>query len=298
MIQRNKGVPDWMLGENKLERKSVSDGAMSAFANSVLQQANDMKKAGKSDAEIAKAFNVEKDTLKKVLREATADKPEVKCSCEDEEAIKAEYKAKLADAEQVRHDLRGSKAKSDADAPLRRGGSIMSAKGGRMDISNEVGSNKVMGSDTNNSIWDSEKLTKASKTMDNGERIRRERDLIEKRHQENKKLSRNTTIDGDSLKDALSGTDQRKDSSIKGMNVDSPAGYSKNLPQNGMSIFDDGFARISEKTRGEQMSEEVRKPKEKDRSWVADGAQQVTAKSLLSKMIDTMLEGKQTKSKE
>jgi hypothetical protein len=56
--------------------------------------------------------------------------------------------------------------------------------------------------------------------------------------------------------------------------------------------------KIKREHKSEQMSEEVRKPKEKDRSWVADGAQQVTAKSLLSKMIDTMLEGKQTKSKE
>jgi hypothetical protein len=289
MIQPNKGTPQWLDNKNKMERKSASEGAMSSFAKSVLNQANKMKQAGKSDDEIAKAFNVEKSTLKKVLKEATSEKNEITCDCENDNSSSS-YEDRLKEAEAVNNSLRGRKSSSKEEAPMRRDKSIMSAKGGRMDISNEVGSKKVMGSQTNNSVWDTEKLERASKTMDNGERIRREKELLAKKQEENKYISRNTTIDGTSLKDALSGTDQRKDTTIKSMPVNSPAGYTKNLSQKGISIFDDGFSRVPEKTAGEKMAEEARKPKVKDRSWVEDGSQPVTSKGRVSKMIDSMLD--------
>lgn len=279
----SKKIPDWMTGTDRLERKRVGDSAINSFADAVLNSANAMKKAGKSDDEIALAFNTDKDKLKSALRESERQKP-IKCACEDDN-----YTDTMKQAEDAYNALHSRHPVKESDAPVRRGKSIMSAKGQPTDISNDIGSHKYIGADTNNSIWDADKLAKASKVMDNGEKITKEKEAIAKKQAENKNLSRNCTIDGSSLKDILAGTDQRSGSSIQSMAVDSVSHYSKNVPQKGMSIFDDGFSKISEQTPGEKMASEVQKEKAKDRTWVEDGAKAVTSKSILNKMINSML---------
>ena len=131
------------------------------------------------------------------------------------------------------------------------------ASGGVTDIG---GSTKYMGAETKNSIWDSEKIDKLIGSKDNGEKIREEREGLERVRNGLKQESL------DNLAEALSETETRKDATVT--SVGEFSGSSFKAPKNNLSIFDTNvFEDMPEKTEGEIVAENARKEKEKDDSW-------------------------------
>ena len=141
---------------------------------------------------------------------------------------------------------------------------ILSA--GQGSITNIGGPKKQLGSETNNSIWDSGVLERIAGTPSNKEKTAEDKEEIE--------TLRNSMKSGriDEMVESLKETDQRKDATVTGMSEyhDRDA-RSYQLPSRNISIFDTkeemDFRRVPEKTAGEQSIEEAAIPKEKDESW-------------------------------
>lgn len=152
-----------------------------------------------------------------------------------------------------------AKKLNNADVINIRGTSgILSAGGGS--IKNEGGSGKYIGSETNNSIWNSDLIENMKGQDTNQDRIIAERESIEK----TRKGMRQEELDR--LSEALTETDTRKDSSIYSVSGDE--GHSYRSSKNNLSIFDTNrFDDMPEKTEGEKVAEKARQPKEKDDSW-------------------------------
>lgn len=138
---------------------------------------------------------------------------------------------------------------------VRSAKSILSAGGGS--IKDDGGPRKYIGSETQNSIWDTgvvEKLcsikTNKEKTIEEKEHIQRVRNSIKQEELDN-------------MVDALQETDTRKESSVKELNGSFSNNY--NVPKNSLSIFNSKiFDEMPEKTDGEKMVEKNKIPKEKD----------------------------------
>lgn len=158
---------------------------------------------------------------------------------------------------------------------------IMSSQGGS--VSNIGGTSKQIKSETSNSIWEPNKVEKIAKEMiDNGERIRKEKDnLIEAR-----KTLRQSSIDN--LYESLKNVDQRKSSSISSLSHYEGGKYKS--PRSGMSIFDNTeFERLSNKTDGEILSERIEKErKEKLSNRESRSTKQVTSNDILKNMLDKL----------
>lgn len=141
---------------------------------------------------------------------------------------------------------------------IRSANSILSAGGGT--IKNDGGPRKYIGSETQNSIWDSSIVEKLSSVKTNKEKTLEEKEHIQKV----RKGMRQEALD--ELSEALKNIDTRKDASIKEIEGSFSTNYK--MPKNNLSIFDTKiFDDMPEKTAGEEMSEKVRKPKDKDDSW-------------------------------
>jgi hypothetical protein len=141
---------------------------------------------------------------------------------------------------------------------------ILSA--GQGNITNMGGPQKQMGSETNNSIWDSGILEKLAGTPSNKEKTIESKEEIEN--------LRNSMKSGriDEMVEALKETDQRKDATVTGMSEYTERdARTYQLPSRNISIFDTkeemDFRRVPEKTAGELSVEEAGIPKEKDESW-------------------------------
>ena len=144
----------------------------------------------------------------------------------------------------------------------RNGGSFLYAGDG---FAPDGGSpTKYMGANTNNSIWDSEVLTRLGEKKTGDEIIKASRE--QKEEIKAKKRSR------DKLEnvEAAINVDTRKDSTILRHSGDYNDDTNVHIPSNALSIFDNDrdFNRIPEKTAGEKMAEENRRPKEKDKTSV------------------------------
>lgn len=141
---------------------------------------------------------------------------------------------------------------------ISRGSKVMSATSGK--ITNMGGPKKFMGSQTNNTLWNPDLVEKLGEIPDSKERMIEEKAENERYRKGMKKEQL------DKMVDVLQNTDQRKTSTVVGMSTFQGSNY--NTPQNNMSIFDkEDFERVPEKTHGEKIAEESRKPKEKDDSW-------------------------------
>lgn len=156
-----------------------------------------------------------------------------------------------------------------------------SASGGITDIG---GSSKHLGSETKNSIWDSEKIAKLIDSKDNGEKIREERASLEKVRNGLKQESL------DHLAESLSETDTRKDSTVT--SVGEFSGSSFKSSKNNLSIFDTNvFEDMAEKTAGEISAENARTAKEKDDSW-KDHKGTKKMSSLVDSLFDNLTQDK------
>ena len=167
----------------------------------------------------------------------------------------------------IESQMEKSSVKEDAIAPLKpaqkadnssaidnRAGSILSA--GRGTISDFGGPSKHMGSQTKNSIWDSNIIESLAGQKDNGEKIKEENLQL--------KSNRNAIKEErlDNMTQALQETDMRKADGVSSSGEFRGSKY--NMPQNHMSIFDnEDFERVPEKTAGEQLKRTI----EKDDTW-------------------------------
>lgn len=163
---------------------------------------------------------------------------------------------------------------------IRSANSILSAGGGT--IKNDGGPRKYIGSETQNSIWDSSIVEKLSSIKTNKEKTLEEKEHIQKV----RKGMRQEALD--ELAEALQNTDTRKDVSVKEIEGTFSTNYKTS--KNNLSIFDTKiFDDMPEKTAGEKMSEEVRKPKEKD--WENKiGTAKVS--NLVNKVFENLMESK------
>jgi hypothetical protein len=147
----------------------------------------------------------------------------------------------------------------DAETPRNNSNrTILSA--GQGSITDFGGPKKYIGSQTKNSIWDSDVIEKLSKSDDSGEKIKSER---------MESVTRREDIQRDrltSMVESLQNTDLRKANSVAGISEVAETTYK--APSRNISIFDSGdFDRVPDKTAGEKAVEESRKVKDKDDSW-------------------------------
>lgn len=181
--------------------------------------------------------------------------------------------AKQSKLERARH--------LDNKDQITRGGKVMSAASGK--ISNLGGPKKYIGSQTKNSIWDSNVIDRLKETPDSKEISTSEKSDKEHLRKSMKKERLDEMVDN------LQKTDLRKDATLT--NIGTFQGSNYNSPKNSISIFDSGdFERVPEKTDGEKMVEENRKPKEEDNSWKILSRAKTTKQalnSLFNQVVDT-----------
>jgi len=160
--------------------------------------------------------------------------------------------------------------------------SILSAGGGSvLDIG---GPSKYIGSQTNNSIFDTSVIERNTGKKDNGEIIKETNKNIEKvRNGYNQERM-------DEMVDNLKNTDTRKQSSVSSL---SEYGSTKNYqkPTTSISIFDNldekAFGRLADKTDGEKITDRAKQKKEKDDSWKNNfGTKKITS-DLLSGLFNS-----------
>jgi hypothetical protein len=154
---------------------------------------------------------------------------------------------------------------------------IRSAQSGK--ITDIGGPDTVSNVDSLNSIWDSEKLEKATKKIDSKTRVQLEKEQIEN----NKRVAEQKRMD--ELVENINSTDSRKNSNIYRASDYSGSKYYS--PAHGISIFDGKeFERLPEKSAGEKMSDENReKESQEDESWKNSG------KAVSSKQLQNIFMG-------
>ena len=154
---------------------------------------------------------------------------------------------------------------------------ISSARTG--DISDMGGPSTFTKSESANTIWDANKNAKAAESMDNKTKTLKDKEEIasNKREAENERMN--------DLVDTLKSTIQDKASSISSAGTLSGTNYK--VSKNNMSIFDNqDFMRLTEKTGGEKISDDLKERKgQVDDSW-RDGGKVVSSKDVTKKMFD------------
>lgn len=130
-----------------------------------------------------------------------------------------------------------------------RSSRILSA--GMGTVSDNGGSKKQMGTETQNSIWDSEILSKRGKLKSNDE--------ITKAEKEDSQKIRNGFKQErlDSMVEAIRNIDTRKSNSITSLSNREGTSESNKRPNSNISVFDkdSNFERLAEKTEGEKLAE-------------------------------------------
>lgn len=180
-------------------------------------------------------------------------------------------------AEKVRAEFVNKPAQklNNSDSVASRfGNAILSAGGG---IVKDIGGpNKFIGSETGNSIWNTDNISKIAETPSNKEKTDKEKETI----QEVRKTIRKQALDN--LTEALQSTDTRKANSVSNLSSYAGSNY-KDLSGN-LSIFDtEKFDNMPEKTHGEKVAEESRKIKEKD--YIKSGSNKLKS-SLLNNIFE------------
>lgn len=146
-------------------------------------------------------------------------------------------------------------------------------------ITNEGSPSKYIKSESSNTIWNADKTAEASKELDSKTKTIQEKEEIatNKRVAENKRMN--------DLTESLKSTLQDKTSSVSPAGILSGTNYK--VSKNNMSIFDNkDFMRLSEKTGGEKVSEEVQKRKSQvDDSW-RGGGRSLTTKDMTKNLME------------
>ena len=156
---------------------------------------------------------------------------------------------------------------------------ISSARTGS--ITNEGGPSKYVKSESSNTIWDADKTAEASKELDSKTKTIQEKAQIasNKREAEGKRMN--------DMTEALKSTLQEKTSTVSPAGTLSGTNYK--VSENGMSIFDNkDFMRLSDKTGGEKVSEDVQKRKSQvDDSW-RGGGKSLSSKDMTKNLMKSL----------
>jgi len=149
---------------------------------------------------------------------------------------------------------------------------------------NESNSLNNMGMSNQNSIWDSGKLQSLSNTPSDDEKTAQEKDRI-KKVRAGWEEDRLTQMAESVIENAL-------DSGVKNVSTKDASVGKRDLPTNGISIFDDSdFQRVPEKTAGEKLKD---KPVQaKDESWKTTGAStKLDSTNFFDNLINRLQENK------
>ena len=170
--------------------------------------------------------------------------------------IKKEAKAR----DESWKDLGNNKAmRRSAEGDLGSNRVLNSGVGGEKTESNSL---NFIGGKNQNSIFDSGKLQSLASTPSDDEKTAQEKDRIQK-VKAGWEEDRLTQMAEGVIENSLNG-------GVKNVSTTDASAGKRDLPQNGISIFDEGdFQRIPEKTAGEKLKD---KPKiAKDESWKQTG---------------------------
>lgn len=148
-------------------------------------------------------------------------------------------------------------------------------------ITNEGGPSTHIKSNSSNTIWNSDKTAEASKELDSKTKTLRDKAEIasNKREAESKRMNE--------LTESIKSTIQEKASSVSPAGTLSGTNYK--VSENGMSIFDNkDFMRLSDKTGGEKISDDIKTRKgQVDDSW-RNGGKVVSSKGVTQKLMESL----------
>lgn len=289
-VSNHSKGPEWMSGGEPVEHGSISKSAMSSFSDIVVKRAKTLKSSGQTYAQIAASFSITEDMLKNMIEEyhRAQSGPTHGEMSKQASAQEPEPSTDLDAAQQAYEALHGrSMVAKNVDAPragnVRTGGSV----------ADNGGYHRQMGTVSKPTIFDPNVLERMASEMDNGERIRKENADIEARRVA--ASQRYETISGEDLKSALQSTIQSKAASISSAAGQEAHKYSKKLPMNGMSMFDEKDFERAQASAGEQMvesqkKEAVEKQAAKKHSY---SNKTVTTKDIANAMINSMLDNKE-----
>ena len=288
MIHKVSGSNTKMdLFSDQTSRESMNKSAMSSFEKVFIAAAGKMLDEGHSVAEVAARFGMTEEQLQNVndTWRAASQQGENQVT----KVASAEPQSNSADeAAQAYNELHGISSSDQSDLDPIRGNSTIHSASGNQSITDVGGSSGQVR--YKNSIWDSEVLQRQAQQETGEDRIADAKLKEENRRKELK--AKNHQIDPEALKLAMDMGHSQGVSSVAGTD-----GYkfSQKLPPRGMSIFDTSeFARIPEKTAGEQMVEAKRNEKPKAKEFTKDlNAKSANSKSIFDNMIDSMLERKE-----
>jgi len=156
---------------------------------------------------------------------------------------------------------------------------VFSARTGA--ITNEGGPSTYVKSESSNTIWNADKTAEASKELDSKTKTIRDKAEIasNKREAEDKRMN--------DLTESIKSTIQEKASSVSPAGTLSGTNYK--VSKNNMSIFDDkDFMRLSDKTGGEQVSDDIKTRKSQvDDSW-RNGGKVVSSKDMTKNLMESL----------
>ncbi len=179
--------------------------------------------------------------------------------------------------DQIAEEQKSKKLNSKDDG-LMTSQHISSARTG--EVTNEGGPSTYVKSESSNTIWNANKTSEASKELDSRTKTIQEKAQIasNKREAENKRMNE--------LTEAIKSTIQEKASSVSPAGILSGTNYKTS--KNNMSIFDNkDFMRLSDKTEGEKVSEDIKNKKnQNDESW-RNGGKVVSSKDLVNRLFDS-----------
>jgi len=304
MIQRVSNQNKSALGneeDSRIERQSPSKSAIDSFSQALVLSAKTLVSNGESVVDVAGKLKIKPEFLQEMLKADTSKKdrnfetdqlPSVKSKSDKNSSHKnSELSKEEIDAIAAYNSLHNINQTERPNLHNLSSKRILSNKGG--EVKDLGGATKQIGSERNNSIFDSEVVARQTKVKTNDEILRANAKKRTKDRENAKKISRYETIDGKSIVEALKSVDQRKNDGIRSLGVSEAHNYNNRLPSNGIGIFDTKyFERVAEPTAGEQRRSDIKKAANapKDRAWVADGAKSVTSTDIVSNFINSMLD--------
>jgi hypothetical protein len=150
---------------------------------------------------------------------------------------------------------------------------------GKGEIKDNISTNKYMGYDNNNSIWDTNKISDRSKLKSNSEITKEQKET----EREIKNSFRSERLND--MLESLQSTDLRKASNISSLSSQESTNHKRTT---GISVLDDSkdFSRVSGKTDGEKLVEANRKKKEERKEKLKnDRVYNALPQKLKSKLI-------------
>lgn len=268
---------------SSIKRKQIGQRSINSFEKILLASAESMIKNGDSIDKVAKSFSMSKNDLQDLMNSPTKEK-------------KIEKKTKKVakkdnSANEAYENLYGNgKANKTPKQSFKTSKSIVPSRSAETD---EGITNNNLKSKSTNSIWEPDFIEKRAKIKGNDERLKAINKKEKQRREELKNATRNELINDKDLQEALNNNELKKENSISKLaDANDSYNYDKHVPQNGMSIFDNGnFDKIAKKTKGEKIKgENLKRLSKKDRSWTKSPEdQQVSSNKIFENMINNMI---------